>query len=96
MAAPDIELMRQHVASLFALDSAARLRSLNEPLRPQDHSASLVYVGRTGDAVLYHYRRDIPDGPSAGSGIWAVPAGLTGDIGVLGFAPKLRFDAKVP
>ena len=52
----NIELLKEHVSALFALDNDKRLVAINEPW-DQSKPAPLVYVGRTLDSKLTAYLR---------------------------------------
>jgi hypothetical protein len=60
MASSDSMLMEQHVEALFVGDRDARLLYVNEPCRPEEHPAPLVYAGAGGGVVVCQTRQDVP------------------------------------
>ena len=53
----DLSLMKIQVGTLFVHDDEERLRFINEPYRPEDHPAPVVFIGRTrcGSVVRFRY-----------------------------------------
>ena len=49
----DLSLMKIQVGTLFVHDHDERLRFINEPYRPEDHPAPVVFIGRRGSRGRY-------------------------------------------
>ncbi|MXX14242.1 MAG: GNAT family N-acetyltransferase [Gemmatimonadetes bacterium] len=57
----DLLLMKIQVDTLFVHDNDERLRFINEPFRPEDHPAPVVFIGRTRCGSVVRFRYDIPE-----------------------------------
>lgn len=57
--ASDYDLMKIHVATLFACDADGGLRYVREPGDP--HSPPRFFMGRTLQGNVWHFRHDLPD-----------------------------------
>ena len=57
----DLLLMKIQVDTLFVHDDEDRLRFINEPYRPEDHPAPVVFIGRTRCGLVVRFRYDIPE-----------------------------------
>jgi RimJ/RimL family protein N-acetyltransferase len=54
------ELMKVHVATLFAIDDGGRLRYVREP--GDSPAPPRFFMGRTPQGNVWHFRHDLPDG----------------------------------
>lgn len=57
----DLSLMKIQVGTLFVHDHDGRLRFINEPYRPEDHPAPVVFIGRTRCGSVMRFRYDVPE-----------------------------------
>lgn len=57
----DLSLMKIQVGTLFVHDGEERLRFINEPYRPEDHPAPVVFIGRTRCGSVVRFRYDVPE-----------------------------------
>ncbi len=57
----DLSLMKIQVGTLFVHDHDERLRFINEPYRPEDHPAPVVFIGRTRGGSVVRFRYDVPE-----------------------------------
>ena len=57
----DLSLMKIQVGTLFVHDDDERLRFINEPYRPEDHPAPVVFIGRTRCGSVMRFRYDVPE-----------------------------------
>ena len=57
----DLSLMKIQVGTLFVHNHDGRLRFINEPYRPEDHSAPVVFIGRTRCGSVVRFRYDVPE-----------------------------------
>ena len=56
----DLSLMKIQVGTLFVHDHDECLRFINEPYRPDDHPAPVVFIGRTHCGSVMRFRYDVP------------------------------------
>ena len=57
----DLSLMKIQVGTLFVHGHDERLRFINEPYRPEDHPAPVVFIGRTRCGSIIRFRYDVPE-----------------------------------
>ncbi len=53
--------MKIQVGTLFVHDDDERLRFINEPYRPENHPAPVVFIGRTRCGSVMRFRYDVPE-----------------------------------
>lgn len=57
----ELSLMKIQVGTLFVRDDDERLRFINEPYRPEDHPAPVVFIGQTRCGSIMRFRYDVPE-----------------------------------